>query len=355
MKNLLILSALGALMSSASAQWSDNFDSYTTGQQLHGVGGWQGWDNVAGAGALTSAAQSFSAPRSVAIGAGTDLVHLYSGVNSGVWTYNAKLYMPSGRSGATYFILMNQYADTVGPYNWSCEIQMSAAGVCIDDIRTETPRTLNLNAWNDITVVFDMSSNAQRTYINGQLLSSGAWGVETGFIMNLAAVDLYAGGSANVFYDNLSLTPGLTDYAVTSGSEFSSHNVALARGSDDSRVRIFNDDTTLIGQVEFYGSTTFLTPSECTLTVEHSDARPGLAFVVDQYNYDAPGFDAEVGGEEFSTDSVTTVSLGAAAGAHVSATGAMTARVTWAPVNDEDPSQDGWLQDVDQVKWTVTP
>ena len=30
--------------------WSDNFDSYATGSQLHGQGGWKGWDNNPAAG-----------------------------------------------------------------------------------------------------------------------------------------------------------------------------------------------------------------------------------------------------------------------------------------------------------------
>ncbi|MBK9233821.1 MAG: hypothetical protein IPO15_24020 [Anaerolineae bacterium] len=31
--------------------WSDNFDSYATGSQMHGQGGWKGWANDPAAGA----------------------------------------------------------------------------------------------------------------------------------------------------------------------------------------------------------------------------------------------------------------------------------------------------------------
>ena len=56
------------------AQWSENFDSYASGSQVAGQGGWQGWDDAAAAGALVSSAQSLSSPNSIAIAGGSDLV-----------------------------------------------------------------------------------------------------------------------------------------------------------------------------------------------------------------------------------------------------------------------------------------
>ncbi|MCO5242551.1 MAG: immune inhibitor A [Anaerolineae bacterium] len=74
--------------------WSDNFDSYATGSQLIGQGGWEGWDGSAAAGALTSNAQALSAPNSADILGATDLVHQYSGYTSGKWVYTAMQYIP---------------------------------------------------------------------------------------------------------------------------------------------------------------------------------------------------------------------------------------------------------------------
>jgi hypothetical protein len=39
----------------------------------------------------------------------------------------------------------------------------------------------------------------------------------------------------------------------------------------------------------------------------------------------------------------------------VGSSGQMKLRVTWAPINDEDPTQDGWLHYVDVVRWFVSP
>ena len=79
--------------------WSDNFDSYATGSQLIGQGGWEGWDNNPAAGALTSSAQALSAPNSAAIVGATDLVHQYSGYTSGQWVYTARQFIPAGFTG----------------------------------------------------------------------------------------------------------------------------------------------------------------------------------------------------------------------------------------------------------------
>ena len=91
--------------------WSDNFDSYATGSQLHGQGGWKGWDNNPAAGALTSSAQARSAPNSAAIVGASDLVHEYSGYTSGQWVYTAWQYVPTNFTGQSYFILLNTYND----------------------------------------------------------------------------------------------------------------------------------------------------------------------------------------------------------------------------------------------------
>ncbi len=209
MKFYSCLVAFAALSANAFAVWSDNFDSYATGSQLIGQGGWEGWGNDPGAGALTSNAQALSAPNAAAIGGGSDLVHQFSGVNSGAWTFSTGIYMPSGRAGTTYFILMNTYSPS-GPWlngHWSIELSMSATGAVLDDFRPETPRSLVLDAWNVIRVDIDLTANTQSTYINGALLSAGTWTTDGDSALNLANVDLFANGTSNVYYDNMSLVP----------------------------------------------------------------------------------------------------------------------------------------------------
>ena len=71
---LAVALMLAGVCSLASGQdFSENFDSYATGAALHGVGGWQGWDNTASAGASTSSKYVYSGKNSVEIGPATDL------------------------------------------------------------------------------------------------------------------------------------------------------------------------------------------------------------------------------------------------------------------------------------------
>jgi hypothetical protein len=212
------IAVAGAAMSSAaaSAQWSDNFDSYVTGSQMHGQGGWKGWDNVPAAGALTTGTPNFSAPNSVEITGGSDLVHEYTGVSSGQWSYTAMQYIPGNFTGTTYFILLNTYADG-GPYNWSIQHSFNGtSGAILDDLRTENPVTMVRDAWVPIRVDFDLTANTVNTYYNNQLLSTGTWTTGTTSALNLAAVDLFANNTSPVYYDNISLTqiPGPASFAL---------------------------------------------------------------------------------------------------------------------------------------------
>jgi len=195
------------------APWSDNFDSYPTGQDLHGVGGWKGWANDPAASASTSATQARSAPNSVNINTTSDLVHEYS-ETSGLWTYTAWQYIPSGYAGQSYFILLNQYDDAGATNNWSTQICFdSSTGLVRDDVPgncTGTP-TLSIvfDQWVELRVEIDLDADTQAFYYNDQLLYTDTWTehVSGGGITAIGAVDLFANGADPVYYDDLSLSP----------------------------------------------------------------------------------------------------------------------------------------------------
>ena len=62
---LSIAAALLGFAFVASAQWSDNFDSYPGNANINGLGGWKGWDNSPNQAPRTSTALSLSAPDKV--------------------------------------------------------------------------------------------------------------------------------------------------------------------------------------------------------------------------------------------------------------------------------------------------
>jgi hypothetical protein len=203
--------ALFVLAGGASAQWSDNFDSYSDGQLLDGVGGWAGWDGIGIDAPYASSAQSRSAPLSGAVGNGySDGVHPYSGYTSGAWVYTAYQYIPSGLDGLTYFILNNEY-NHGGPYDWAVEMHMDpATGMVTEEIQNlygngtaEVP--IVYDQWVEIRVDFDLDNNTMETFYNGQLVSAGTWNIRQGGLLELQSVDLYAPHSATVYFDDMSL------------------------------------------------------------------------------------------------------------------------------------------------------
>jgi hypothetical protein len=192
-----------------SISWSDNFDSYPTGFQLHGQYGWKGWDNNPDAGALTTDVQAHSAPNSVAVLGATDLTHPYSGYSAGKWTYTAWQYIPTDFAGMTYFILLNTYTDG-GPYNWSTEVVFdSISGLVTNDGPDAGTLPLIKGQWVQIRDEIDLTADTQDFYYGDSLLFHGSWtdGMSGGGVANIANVDLFANGSSVVYYDDFSLLP----------------------------------------------------------------------------------------------------------------------------------------------------
>ena len=194
--------------SSFGGSWADDFDSYATGSQMHGQGGWKGWDNSSAFGALTSDVQALSAPNSVDIMGNSDLVHEYSGYTSGQWIYTAWQYIPSNMTGLSYFILLNHYNDG-GPYNWSATVSFDGSTGMMTDFTGGATLPYTADAWKEIRVEIDLDADTQSFYYDGQLLYSAVWAGYNGgtgpATMEIAAVDLYANGATSVYYDNMSL------------------------------------------------------------------------------------------------------------------------------------------------------
>jgi len=199
------------LVALASVDWFDDFDSYPTGQDLHGVGGWKGWGNDPTFTAFTTAAQAASAPNSVDIVGNSDLVHEYSGYTSGTWTFGACQYLPSDLEGQTYFILLNQYDDAGATNNWSTQVLFDVlAGTVVDTGASGATAPVVTNQWVPIDIQIDLTQDTQAFYYNGVLFYTGTWSghVSGGGIPAIGALDLFANGASSAYYDNLSLTAG---------------------------------------------------------------------------------------------------------------------------------------------------
>ncbi|MCI0396153.1 MAG: DUF11 domain-containing protein [Chloroflexi bacterium] len=206
---IAVLAMVPLVALASSGAWFENFDSYATGSQMHGQGGWKGWDNNGVFGALTSSAQARSAPNSVDILGASDLVHEYEWPTSGQWTYTAWQYIPGNLTGVTYFIMLNIYNDG-GPYNWSTQVNFdSVSDMVINDGISGGTAPIVYDQWVEIRVEIDLTADTQTFYYNGTQLYSGTWTGEVsgGGIAVIDAVDLFANNASSVYYDDISLIP----------------------------------------------------------------------------------------------------------------------------------------------------
>ena len=193
---------------SQASLWTEDFDSYATGQNMHGVGGWKGWDNLPGFTAFTSNAQARSAPNSFAIEGNNDPVREFSGVNSGQWTFTTWQYIPTGTTGLSYFIMLNTYNDG-GAKNWSVQVNFNAGtNLVTNDGVSGGSLPLITNQWVELRLEIDLDTDTQTFYYNNQQLYTGSWTgqVSGGGVANIGAVNLFANGASVIYYDDMSLT-----------------------------------------------------------------------------------------------------------------------------------------------------
>jgi PKD repeat protein len=218
--------------------WTENFDAYDTGSALMGQGGWFSWDGNFTTTAYVSDNQSRSSPNSVEIKWTTttvweDMVHTFTDVNTGNWTFKAWLYVPSDMTGNSFFILMNNYVNGSHTNNadWSLQLEFSASGGTIFDYNDNT-KTLPLvtDAWTPIQVEINFDIDQQAIYYNGQFLESTSWKnhVAQGGQQNLAAVDLYADSaySTSVYWDDLSVLPPAPPLTCDAGGPYTGYTGA---------------------------------------------------------------------------------------------------------------------------------
>lgn len=207
MRRLTCMAFVAALSTAAFAQvWSDNFDSYANGTQLHGLNGWVGWDNSAGAGALVSNVQSASPSNSVDISGGSDLVQQFTGATNGFWTFSGKVYIPGNFTGSSYFIMLNTYNHN-GPYDWSVQTHFdSATGLAVDDYTGNSVAYVT-DQWLDFSVDIDLDNDTREMKLDGNSLGVTAWKTGANSAVNIGAIDLFANGASAVYYDDLQLVP----------------------------------------------------------------------------------------------------------------------------------------------------
>ncbi len=201
---LTVCAALLVIVPAASADWSDNFDSYALGSGLIGQGGWSGWAGSAAADAFVTDSQYVSAPHSVRMTPTSDIVQQFS-ETSGDWIMTAWCYIPTGSTGKQYFIMLNTY-DGVSVFDWSVQLEFDADGLLVTDYYSSAVAAMIFDTWVEVRAEIHLDVNAYDIYYNNTFLASNAW-QSTG-VNEIAALDLFSNGGSTIFWDNCELTAG---------------------------------------------------------------------------------------------------------------------------------------------------
>jgi len=212
MKRLAALAAVVAvagLSSFAGANWWEDFDSYAAGSGLHGQGGWKGWGDDPTWDAFVTDEMSHSAPNSLDVMVDSDIVHEFEGYTSGLWTFSAWQYIPTGFEGSSYFILLNSYTDDGSNNNWSAQVRFDSSIGMVESEFEGEQLPLIFDEWVELKVEIDLDMDMQTFYYGGDMLYMKSWteGVSGGGALNIAALDLFANGATSIYYDDLSRIP----------------------------------------------------------------------------------------------------------------------------------------------------
>lgn len=198
-------------------QFSENFDGYSDGQDLHGIGGWAAWANNATFTASTSSLQSNSPSNALLIDGSSDIVRELSGINSGIWTVEIQSFVPLAFTGRNIIVLLNKYAVPIMDINWSTELAFDApSGMFISlDENNSTP--IVFDSWTEVRVVIDFDNDLQSIFYNDIMVSQKSWtnGVGPVGILELDAIDFTSDSSTPVFYDDIRIYQDLPVPSLT--------------------------------------------------------------------------------------------------------------------------------------------
>jgi len=228
------------LTASASAQYSEGFESYANGSPIEGQGGWKNWDTCATGNRTYNRvvdAQASSGSQSLRmIGSmdpvngnfASDTVYELNNPNftTGVWEFTCQTYIPSGFFGEAWVIILNDFSDCGGPYNWSFQLQFNAASLNVQPIvpfGSSAGQFVDLTGnsgatpyitdqWVEIKAIIDLDNDIVTASYGGTDLFSHAWleSFGAGSSQNISTIDLFCGTNDTTewYIDDISITAG---------------------------------------------------------------------------------------------------------------------------------------------------
>jgi hypothetical protein len=140
--------------------------------------------------------------------------------------FTAWQWIPStSTTGTSYFILLDNYADPSGPFNWAVQTEFNlAAGTLKEAQGTSLTLPIVTDQWVQLAYQINLTANTVSEYYNGNFLSTHVWATGANALNQLRAIDLYSDVSSPVFYDNISIVvpePTLLSLLAAFGVTFS--------------------------------------------------------------------------------------------------------------------------------------
>lgn len=140
-----------------------------------------------------------------------------------------------------------------------------------------------------------------------------------------------------------------TSVSTITGSEFLG-DLASVLSDDESRYSVFPDEANLAATVEALGTLPSPAPSSFAVEFETRAARLGIAETYFARNYLSNTWSV-IGGKTSLSSDQRTITANLPTPTYMGSGREVGFRVRWAPINDEDPSVDGWLLDLDYIRW----
>jgi len=226
LRMLVVAVAVASICSTAGAQaFTEDFESYAAGTDLQNVGGWKGWDNTPGASAPVSDAFAYSGANSVEIVPSADLVHEFD-IAGGKWVFSTMMYIPSGTSGTSYFILLNSYDDGANQ-DWSVQTLLDlGAGTLSSYYVAGSQADIIYDEWIELKLVIDLDENTVDEFYNGVEFASHQW--DDTEHDTIGAVDLFGNNASSIYYDDIMIQSYIMTLAAASAP-------SPANAEDDAR------------------------------------------------------------------------------------------------------------------------
>lgn len=234
--SVMAMFAIAVVPSVASADFTDNFDSYALGN-INGQGPWVDFGGALPS--LVSDAQALSGTQSLALstvpatgayGSDTYIANLNGApITSGSWVASVDMFIPSSFNGQLHmFFSQGAMPATFDEGAW-VRVNNNAGQGNINRfnlVTGATPAALVYDQWSKLDLFINLDANTLGLSYNGVNFHTGAWDVQTpGGFIGIGGINFWVDSGSNpggtVFIDNLSLkaipepaTMGLTVVAL---------------------------------------------------------------------------------------------------------------------------------------------